>query len=118
MTVHDDFLDEIIAERAAKNPGFPALVEARVAERRLLRELARHREQLGLSQTKVAARMDTSQSAIARLERGETDPRISTVERFVAALGKRIEWRIVDAPATRETLPPDAGPHGAISGRG
>jgi predicted transcriptional regulator len=51
----------------------------------------------GLSQTVIAARMRTSQSAVARLESGEVDTKLSTVERFAAALGQRVEWRIAKA---------------------
>ncbi|MEK7426580.1 MAG: helix-turn-helix domain-containing protein, partial [Actinomycetota bacterium] len=65
--------------------------------RELLRELAVRREKLGLSQTAVAARMGTSQSAVARLETGEVDTKLSTIERFAAALGQRVEWRIAKA---------------------
>jgi len=54
----------------------------------------------GLTQTAVAARMGTSEAAVSRLESGEVDPEISTAERYAAALGKRVEWRVVgDAPA-------------------
>jgi ribosome-binding protein aMBF1 (putative translation factor) len=94
MTRRDDFVDEIVEERTQKNPEFPDLVEAALRRRRLLRELAGRREKLGLSQTVVAARMGTSQSAVARLEAGEIDAKLSTVERFAAALGQKIEWRV------------------------
>ncbi len=89
-----DFLDEIADERSERNPQFPELVEAALRRRQLLRELAARRERLGLSQTTVAARMGTSQSAVARLEAGEVDARLSTVERFAAALGQKVEWRV------------------------
>lgn len=75
-------------------PVFPGFAEAALARRRLLRELTDRRGQLGLSQTVVAARMGTSQSVVARLESGEVDARMSTIERYAAALGQRIEWRI------------------------
>ncbi|MGH3031714.1 MAG: helix-turn-helix domain-containing protein [Gaiellaceae bacterium] len=94
MGEHEDFLTEIVAERTARNPEFPGLVEAAVRRRELLRELARQREKLGLSQTAVAAVMGTSQSAVARLEAGDVDAKLSTVERFAAALGRKVEWRI------------------------
>lgn len=94
MTRRDDFVDEIVEERSQQNPEFPDLVEAALRRRRLLRELAGRREKLGLSQTVVAARMGTSQSAVARLEAGEIDAKLSTVERFAAALGQKIEWRV------------------------
>ena len=42
--------------------------------------------------------MGTSQSAVARLEAGDVDAKLSTVERYAAALGRRVEWRIAKAP--------------------
>ena len=89
-----DDLEEFIAERTARNPAFPQLMEAAHRQRLLLRELAEKREAMGLSQAEVAARMGTSQSALARLERGEGNPTLATIERYVYALGKKLEWRI------------------------
>lgn len=97
MTGQNDFINEIVSERSRRNPGFPDLVEAALRRRQLLHELAAKRERLGLSQTVVAARMGTSQSAVARLEAGELDAKLSTVERFAAALGQKIEWRVAKA---------------------
>ena len=69
---------------------------ARMAEDRgrLVRELAEQRQAAGLSQTEVAARMGTSQSAVARLESGTADVRASTLERYAAAVGGQITWRL------------------------
>lgn len=92
-----DFLDELIEERTAQNPNFPELVEAALERRRLLHELSKGRKEIGLSQTIVAARMRTSQPTVAKLERAEGDPKLSTVERYAAAVGKRVEWRLIDA---------------------
>jgi ribosome-binding protein aMBF1 (putative translation factor) len=99
MAGKTDFLDELIDERAAANPAFAGMVEAAYERRRLLRALAKRREELGLSQTQVAARMGTSQSSVARLESGEADARLSTIERFSAALGVRLNWSFDDAPS-------------------
>jgi ribosome-binding protein aMBF1 (putative translation factor) len=88
-----DFLDEVIRDRTAKNPGFPAMVDAALRARELLSSLAERRRAMGLSQTVVAARMGTSQSALARIEAGESDPRISTVERYALALGDELAHR-------------------------
>ncbi len=97
-----DFLDEMIEERSRRNPAFPELVDAASRRRRLLERLTGEREAAGLSQTLVAARMGTSQSAVARIEAATVDLKLSTVERYAAALGKRVEWTIVDStPATR-----------------
>jgi ribosome-binding protein aMBF1 (putative translation factor) len=94
MARRRDFLDEIVNERSERNPEFPELVEAALRRRQLLHDLAARRERLGLSQTVVASRMGTSQSAVARLEAGEIDAKFSTVERFAAALGHKVEWRV------------------------
>ena len=69
---------------------------ARMAEdrSRLVRELAEQRQAAGLSQTEVAARMGTSQSAVARLESGTADVRASTLERYAAAVGGQITWKL------------------------
>jgi predicted transcriptional regulator len=72
-------------------PGFDEIAERR---RGLADELVARRTELGLSQTEVAARMGTSQSAVARLESGETDVRLSTLERYVAALERQLDWRL------------------------
>jgi transcriptional regulator with XRE-family HTH domain len=98
MARERDLLDELIAEREAKKPGFALLVEAALERRRLLRELAEDRVELGLSQTAVAAEMGTSQSAVARIESGNADVKMSTVERYAATLGRKVDWRI--EPAT------------------
>jgi ribosome-binding protein aMBF1 (putative translation factor) len=97
--VKRDFLAEIIRERSAKNPNFPALVKAAEERRKLFLALAREREASGLTQTEVAAAMGTSQSQVARLESAGVDTKLSTVEKLAAVLGKRIEWRIIDTAA-------------------
>jgi transcriptional regulator with XRE-family HTH domain len=77
-------------------PGFRDIALRRMADERagLVRELVAHRQAAGLSQTTVAARMGTSQSAVARLESGATDLRASTLERYAAAIGGEITWKL------------------------
>jgi transcriptional regulator with XRE-family HTH domain len=77
---------------------FPGFREMGDGRRQLLDDLVAHRRQLGLSQTEVAARMGTSQSAVARLEAQAADLRLSTLERYAAALDRRIEWRVAATP--------------------
>lgn len=92
-----DFLDEIIEESTKRNPKFPEMLEAAHERRRLLRELAARRERAGITQKDVAAAMKTSQSAVARMERGEIDAKLSTVDRYAAAIGQRLEWKVKKA---------------------
>lgn len=63
-----------------------------VRRRQAIGELAAQRRATGLSQTDIAARMGTSQSAIARLETGDGDVRATTLERYAAAIGCEITW--------------------------
>jgi DNA-directed RNA polymerase specialized sigma subunit len=72
-------------------PGFKQMAERR---RALARALTARRVDLGLTQTEVAARMGTSQSAVARLESGSLDVRMSTLERYAAAVGQAVSWRL------------------------
>jgi ribosome-binding protein aMBF1 (putative translation factor) len=89
-----DDLEAYIAERSADDPELPARIDAALRRRELLRSLADERRARGLPRTVVAARMGTSEAAVARLEAGEVDPRLSTIERFADALGKRLEWHL------------------------
>ena len=77
-------------------PGFREMALRRMAQQRvgLVRELVEQRLAAGLSQTEVAARMGTSQSAVARLVSGATDVRASTLERYAAAIGGEINWSL------------------------
>jgi DNA-binding XRE family transcriptional regulator len=85
-------------------PGFRDMAIRRMSDdrRRLVGELAGQRRAAGLSQTEVAARMGTSQSAVARLEAGEADVRASTLERYAAAIGHQISWRLHGGQHTEE----------------
>ena len=80
--------------RRSSFPGLEGLAEKAAARRReLIEELARARRESELSQTEIAARMGTSQSAVARLESGVLDARLSTLERYAAALGRTVDWQ-------------------------
>jgi len=85
-----DDLERYIAERDAREPGFAAMVadvEARLA---FGRQMAERRRSSGKTQTQVAALMQTSAAIVSRLESGH-DVRVSTLEKYVAALGLRLE---------------------------
>ncbi len=70
-------------------------------QRELGSRLATRRLALGLSQTEVAARMGTSQSAVARLESGALDVRLSTLTRYAAALGDDVDVEFADKERKR-----------------
>lgn len=89
-----DDLDDFIAEANA-DPVFVAALDQARQRREILRELAERRKAAGLSRTVVAGRMGTSEAAVARLEAGATDPRWSSVERFAAAVGVRLDIHLI-----------------------
>jgi predicted transcriptional regulator len=68
--------------------------EALAPEFEISAELLRARLRAGLSQAELAERMGTSQSAIARLESGQTLPSTKTLLRFAEATRSRIRVRL------------------------
>jgi DNA-binding XRE family transcriptional regulator len=97
-TIHvhgeDDEPDDLeleIEERTRRNAGYPRILAAAARTRALVKALAQARERAGLTQTEVARLMGTTQPAVARLERGEADPRLSTIERYAEVIGWRVE---------------------------
>ncbi len=106
MVKRDD-LDAFIAARTARNPNFPELLQAELATRRLVLQLAAERERQGLSQEQVAAALGTKQPNVARLERGGVDPKHSSLARYASLLGWRITLEPLLEPAPQ---PAGAGP--------
>jgi len=89
-----DEFDDFVAEASA-DPMFDVALKQARQRREILHELAERRKAAGLSRTVVAGRMGTSEAAVARLEAGTTDPRWSSVERFAAAVGVRLDIHVV-----------------------
>jgi ribosome-binding protein aMBF1 (putative translation factor) len=90
----EDFLAAFVAKRTAKNPDFPALVEAAESRRSFMRKVAKIREQQGQSQTEIAAAMKTSASVVSRIENGG-NVNTSTLDRYFCAVGVRVVQKAV-----------------------
>ncbi|QGH70784.1 helix-turn-helix domain-containing protein [Pseudactinotalea sp. HY158] len=72
----------------------PGIEHARAivqADRELLQDLVRARDEAGLTQTQVGERMGISQSAVARIESGQRDLRMSTLRRYVHAVDASVK---------------------------
>jgi ribosome-binding protein aMBF1 (putative translation factor) len=82
-----DDLDRFVESTVAEHPEFKEMLDGAILARQLVRRLVDAREEAGLTQTEVARRMGTTQSAIARFESGDSDPRLSTVERYAQVVG-------------------------------
>lgn len=84
-----------LKKRLMENPEFREEYEKSDAEFQLIEALVRARVNANLSQTELARRIGTTQSAIARLEGGGVSPSISTLRRYAEATGTRLEINLV-----------------------
>jgi predicted transcriptional regulator len=67
------------------------MADALAAARTMVRDLARAREAAGMPRGQIAGRIETTQSAVARLERAEVvDPRLSTLVKYTSVVGLRV----------------------------
>lgn len=80
-------LKEMMAKRS---PESRARIEARTAEIRQEITLAKLREELKMSQTQLAAALGVKQPSIVKMEKVENDPKLSTLKRYVTALGGKL----------------------------
>lgn len=81
--------DDIKAQQPLTEVGRAAYEdEARISAFRAL--VHRLRTEAGLTQTELAARMGTTQSAIARMEGGGARPTLETLENLAVAIGAEL----------------------------
>ncbi len=92
-----DDLDRSIAARTKKNPEFPRLMRAAARRQHFGRLLAKKREAAGISRRAIAAKMKTSATVVDRIEEGG-DVQISTLERYIAALGPKLALELSLSP--------------------
>jgi len=83
-----------IADEWLKDPEVKAEYDRLGPEFEIDTELIQARLRSGFSQVELAERMGTSQSAIARLESGQTLPSTKTLLRFAEATQSKVELRL------------------------
>ena len=83
--------------RALARPDVKREYDRLAEEFEFLDEILKARTTAGLTQADVAARIGTTQSAVARLESpvGKHSPSIATLQRYASALGFRLQVRLV-----------------------
>ena len=80
--------------------GQPLTLGAYLNLRLLVSNLRKMREQAKLSLADVAEKSGMDKAMLSRLENGHVaNPGIETIARYMDALNKEIEWRVLDAPA-------------------
>lgn len=77
-------------EKWSRDPGYRKSYEELGPEFELARALIAARSRAGLTQAQLAARMETSQSVVSRLESGQAHPSTKTLERIARATGTRL----------------------------
>ena len=88
---------QTLKTRMLSDPEVREAYEEMAAEFDLARELIAARAHAGLTQAQLAARMGTTQSAIARLESGGRLPSMKTLIRYAEATGTRPVMKLVAA---------------------
>ena len=87
-------LDGLIMD-LKKNPEFARDFDRGYAEYKIGMLLREARLNAGLTQDEIADRIKTKKSNISRIENHAEDIKLSTLEKFAAAVGKRVEVKIV-----------------------
>ena len=70
--------------------------------------LVRARARAAMSQRELAARAHTSQSVIARIERGQTIPSVETLDRLLAAAGFELRRTLEPMPVVHSHMLEDS----------
>jgi transcriptional regulator with XRE-family HTH domain len=103
----EDFLGQQLQE-----PTFRREWERTAVARALAIWLCRYRVEHELTQEELAAKLGVTQSAVARFEAGETEPKVSTLLRLSRALGVPLELQVdrTGDAAEAETIVVDGTP--------
>jgi HTH-type transcriptional regulator / antitoxin HipB len=89
-------LERLIAELKAEDPEFADGFDRGYEAFKLGVQLQVAREAAGMTQQQVAERMGTKKSAISRLENNAGDVRLSTLQRYAEAVGRRIVIEVAE----------------------
>lgn len=87
------FIDGI-AEDLDRNPSLADALADAVTRSDLIEELLEARRAEGLTQGDVAGHMGTSQSAVSELENRQTDPHLSTLQRYARAVSRSLTVQV------------------------
>ncbi len=85
-------LEELVRMQAEMmaDPRYRAYAEDRAEEMAVIEAMVAARQAAGLSQAELAARLGSTQPAIARLEAGRVSPRLTTLRRIARVTGCRL----------------------------
>lgn len=90
MNDFDKLIQEIEHEAVAEGPAAVTELRALDARFRLAAELLSARTSAHMTQKALAAASGIQQAEISKIERGEVMPKVSTMDRLLAPLGRRL----------------------------
>lgn len=92
MTNYKDFLNEQL-----KNPEFKKEWDALEAEFSIIQAMLDARNASGLTQKDLAERTGIAQADISRIENGNANPSLKTLQRLAAGMGMKLKLEFVPA---------------------
>ncbi len=87
-------LQKYIKGRKSRDPEFAKDFDSGYAQFKIGVMLKQARLEAGLTQEELASRLNTKKTAISRIENHAEDIKLSTLEKFVGAIGKRLTLQI------------------------
>lgn len=87
-------LQTYISKRKARDPEFAKDFETGYQEFKIGVMLKMAREEAGLTQAQLAEKLKTKKTAISRIKNHAEDIKLSTLEKFAQALGKKLEIKV------------------------
>ena len=95
-----------LKQRLMEDPEFREEYARADDEFKLIEALVRARTAASLTQSELARRLGTTQSAIARLEGGRVSPSFATLRRYAEATGTRLVVGLASADDARSATAP------------
>ena len=87
-------LQKYIKTRKSRDPEFANGFDSGYEQFKIGVLLKQARLDAGVTQEEIASRLHTKKTAISRIENHAEDIKLSTIEKFVEAIGKRLTLRI------------------------
>ena len=87
-------LNKYIKKKKFKDEKFAEEFDSGYEQFKIGVKLKQAREEAGFTQEELAAKLNTKKSAISRIENHAEDIKLSTLEKFVNALGKELRLEV------------------------
>ena len=89
-----DAFEKYVEKRKNKSKSFSRNFDRGYRDFKIGAMLKLAREESGYTQEEIAIKLNTKKSAISRIENHAEDIKLSTIEKFVSAIGKELKLRL------------------------